>query len=100
MLFTGDMVDAQTALDWGLVNRVVPPEKLDAATDELVARIIRSSPHVVALGKRAFYAQEPIDEGHAYALTCGVMVENAQADDAAEGMRAFLEKRPPSWRGA
>ncbi len=54
---------------------------------------------MVALGKRAFYAQEAMDETEAYALTCGVMVENAQAADAAEGMHAFLEKRAPSWRG-
>ena len=99
MLLTGDMIDAATALDWGLVNRVVPPEQLDAATTALAERIVRASPYVVALGKRAFYAQEAMDETEAYALTCGVMVENAQAADAAEGMHAFLEKRAPSWRG-
>ena len=99
MLLTGDMIDAATALDWGLVNRVVPPEQLDAATTDLAERIMRASPYVVALGKRAFYAQEAMDETEAYALTCGVMVENAQAADAAEGMHAFLEKRAPSWRG-
>ena len=52
---------------------------------------------MLALGKHAFYAQEGNDEAEAYALTCGVMVENAQFDDAQEGMRAFLEKRAPSW---
>jgi enoyl-CoA hydratase/carnithine racemase len=78
----------------------VPADQLDATADALAERIMRASPYVVALGKRAFYAQESADEAHAYALTCGVMVENAQADDAAEGMRAFLEKRAPSWRGA
>jgi enoyl-CoA hydratase/carnithine racemase len=97
MLLTGDMIDASTALDWGLVNHVVPAAELDAATDALADKIVRASPHVIALGKRAFYAQEASDEGQAYALTCGVMVENAQADDAAEGMRAFLEKRVPIW---
>ena len=97
MLFTGDMIDAGTAADWGLVNRVVPAAELDAATDELAARIIRSSPSVLALGKRAFYAQEATDEVQAYALTCGVMVDNARAEDAQEGMQAFLEKRAPVW---
>ena len=97
MLFTGDMIDAVTACEWGLVNRVVPTSELDAATDALAARILRSSPEVLALGKHAFYAQEGNGEAEAYALTCGVMVENAQIDDAQEGMRAFLEKRAPSW---
>jgi enoyl-CoA hydratase/carnithine racemase len=91
------MVDAATALSWGLVNRVVEPDALDAEVDALASQIARSSPEVIALGKRAFYAQEAAAERDAYALTCGVMVENAQLDDAQEGMRAFLEKRTPSW---
>jgi enoyl-CoA hydratase/carnithine racemase len=97
MLFTGDMIDAQTALEWGLVNRVVPPDELDGAIDELVGRLVRSSAYVLALGKRAFYAQDGLREDAAYDLTCEVMVENADADDAQEGMRAFLEKRAPRW---
>jgi enoyl-CoA hydratase/carnithine racemase len=97
MLFTGDMIDAATALHWGLVNQVVPADALDDAVVALAARIERSSAHVVALGKRAFYAQAGVDETAAYALTCGVMVDNAQSDDAHEGMRAFLEKRAPEW---
>jgi enoyl-CoA hydratase/carnithine racemase len=100
MLFTGDVIDAATALAWGLVNRVVPAAELDAETNALAARILRSSPTVVALGKHAFYAQEGNGEAQAYALTCGVMVDNAQIDDAQEGMRAFLEKRAPSWSSA
>jgi enoyl-CoA hydratase/carnithine racemase len=99
MLFTGDLIDAATAREWGLVNRVVPADELDAATEDLAHRIIRASPYVIALGKRAFYAQEGCDERQAYGLACGVMVENAQAPDAAEGMRAFLEKRAPVWTG-
>jgi enoyl-CoA hydratase/carnithine racemase len=97
MLFTGEMIDAPTALSWGLVNRVVELDALDTEVDALAARIARSSPEVIALGKRAFYAQEAATERDAYALTCGVMVENAQLDDAQEGMRAFIEKRTPSW---
>jgi enoyl-CoA hydratase/carnithine racemase len=98
MLFTGEMIDAQTALDWGLVNRVVPAGQLDAEVTELAEQIASASPYVVALGKRAFYAQDQLPEAAAYAITGPVMAANAQADDAYEGMRAFLEKRAPQWR--
>jgi enoyl-CoA hydratase/carnithine racemase len=97
MLFTGDMIDASTAAEWGLVNRVVPAATLDAAVDELAARIARSSARVLALGKRAFYEQEGTDERAAYGLACTVMVENARSEDAREGIQAFLEKRQPRW---
>jgi enoyl-CoA hydratase/carnithine racemase len=97
MLFTGEMIDAATAAEWGLVNRIVPPDQLEAAVLELAERIARSSPTVLALGKRAFYEQEGMDERAAYGLACAVMVDNAQLDDAQEGMRAFLEKRKPAW---
>jgi enoyl-CoA hydratase/carnithine racemase len=97
MLLTGDMIDASTALEWGLVNRVVPAAELDDAARALAGRIAAASPQVIALGKRAFYAQEALDEQQAYGLACGVMVDNALTEDAAEGMRAFLEKRPPVW---
>lgn len=97
MLFTGDMIDAPTALSWGLVNRVVPADRLDEEVDALAQRITRSSARVIALGKRAYYQQEAGDEAGAYALACGVMVDNALLEDATEGMRAFLEKRAPAW---
>jgi len=97
MLFTGEMIDARTAADWGLVNRVVPLEQLEEAVVALAQRIAQSSASVVALGKRAFYEQDGLAETAAYDLACAVMVENAQADDAHEGMRAFLEKRKPQW---
>src|SRR3954469_16492486 len=99
MLLTGELVDASTALDWGLVNRVVPPEDLDDAVAELVEAIARSSPLTVGIGKEAFYAQVELDEHRAYDLTKAVMAMNAGADDAQEGMCAFLEKRAPAWRG-
>jgi enoyl-CoA hydratase/carnithine racemase len=98
MLFTGEMIDAHTAASWGLVNRVVPSAELDAEVTKLANRIAEASPHVVALGKRAFYAQAGATETDAYGIACPVMVDNAQADDAYEGMRAFLEKRAPRWR--
>jgi enoyl-CoA hydratase/carnithine racemase len=99
MLLTGRPIDAATALDWGLVNRVVPEDALDAEVDALVDAIARSSPLTVGIGKEAFYSQIELDEHRAYDLTKAVMAMNARADDAQEGMCAFLEKRPPEWRG-
>ncbi|HKZ20575.1 MAG TPA: enoyl-CoA hydratase [Acidimicrobiia bacterium] len=99
MLLTGQMIDARTALEWGLVNRVVPDEQLDDAVSELVESIIAFSPAVIALGKRTFYSQVDVDQHQAYEETRSVMVANAQMDDAKEGIGAFLEKRPPTWRG-
>jgi enoyl-CoA hydratase/carnithine racemase len=97
MLFTGEMIDATTAEEWGLVNRVVPADQLEDAVLALAGRIAQSSATVLALGKRAFYEQEALDERAAYGLACAVMVDNAQLDDAHEGMNAFLEKRKPKW---
>jgi enoyl-CoA hydratase/carnithine racemase len=99
MLLTGQMIDAETACDWGLINRVVPDEQLDAATETLVASIIEFSPAVIGLGKRTFYSQVDLDQHQAYEATAAVMVDNAQMEDAREGMGAFLEKRPPRWQG-
>ena len=99
MLLTGELVDASTALEWGLVNRVVPTEQLDDAVAELVDAIARSSPLTVGIGKEAFYAQVELDEHRAYDLTKAVMSMNSMASDAQEGICAFLEKRDPSWTG-
>jgi enoyl-CoA hydratase/carnithine racemase len=97
MLLTGDAIDAATAADWGLVNRVVPAAELDTAIDALAARICRSSNKIVALGKRAFYAQDGLTEAGAYVVTEPVMAANAALPEAREGITAFLEKRPPVW---
>ena len=99
MLLTGEPIDAATALDWGLVNRVVPPSELESAVEELVQAIARSSPYTVGTGKRAFYAQIDRSEHDAYERSEAVMTENALAHDAQEGMTAFLQKREPVWRG-
>jgi enoyl-CoA hydratase/carnithine racemase len=100
MLLTGEPISAATALEWGLVNRVVPAQDLDAAVDELVAAISRSSSLVVGIGKEAFYEQVELDEHRAYDLTKSVMAMNSMAADAQEGICAFLEKRPPEWTSA
>jgi enoyl-CoA hydratase/carnithine racemase len=99
MLLTGELIDAQTALDWGLVNRVVPAEQLDSAVTELVEKIAASSPLTVGVGKEAFYEQVELDEHRAYDLTKSVMAMNSLAADAQEGICAFLEKRRPGWTG-
>lgn len=97
LALTGDPIDAATALDWGLVNRVVPDEQLDDAVAELLARATRGSRASKALGKRTLYAQLDRPEGDAYALAVEVMASASQLPGAREGMAAFLEKRPPEW---
>lgn len=97
MLLTARSVDAATALDWGLINRVVAPENLDAAVDEYVDVITDFSRHVIALGKETFYLQAGLSQSEAYAVTQPVMAANAGDDHAQEGMGAFLDKRRPVW---
>lgn len=99
MLFTGKPIDAQTAAEWGLVNRVVPAAELSSATRALACEIARSSSDTVGIGKRAFYQQIEMEERAAYEFAQEVMSRNAASVDAQEGMGAFLEKRSPMWRG-
>ena len=99
MLVTGEPIDAQTALAWGLVNRVVPAAALDAEVKAFTDRIVARSASVIARGKRAFYAQIDRPLGDAYSVTSEVMVCNMADPDAIEGIDAFLEKRDPQWRG-
>jgi enoyl-CoA hydratase/carnithine racemase len=99
MLLTGKPIDAATALQWGLVNRVVPAEKLDETVQEFVDAILAKSPAVVRNGKRAFYDQLDRPLADAYATAGEAMTQGVLLEDAAEGMDAFLQKRPPSWRG-
>jgi enoyl-CoA hydratase/carnithine racemase len=98
MLLTGRPIDAATAADWGLVNTVVAPERLEAATRELAAQIASAAGFVIGLGKAAFYAQIDLDQPKAYAYAKEVMSMNALAADAQEGMSAFVSKRAPAWR--
>jgi enoyl-CoA hydratase/carnithine racemase len=98
-LLTGDMIDAQTAADWGLVNRVVPRERLAEETLELATRIATASSHALAVGKAAFYEQIHLGLAEAYDHTTEVMAANVVAPDGREGIDAFLSKRAPNWRG-
>lgn len=99
MLLTGTPIDAPTAADWGLVNRSVPPERLDEATCSLAQQIAEASSLTVNIGKQAFYTQIDLDQPKAYAYAKEVMSLNALAADAQEGMAAFVAKRPPRWVG-
>jgi enoyl-CoA hydratase/carnithine racemase len=99
MLLTGRLFDAQTALNWGLVNRVVAADQLDEAIDEYVNVIVARSPAAVRLGKAAFYAQVDSPLAAAYETASETMACNMTLDDAAEGVDAFLQKRSPVWSG-
>ena len=99
MLLTGEPISAGEAQRIGLVNRVVGRDELGAETMKLARQIAAASPYTMGLGKRAFYDQAALDIEQAYALTEKIMVENARAPDALEGMQAFLERRAPRWGG-
>jgi enoyl-CoA hydratase/carnithine racemase len=99
MLLTGKPIDAATAADWGLINHAVPREKLSETVRELACQIAQASPLTVSVGKRAFYEQVDLEQPKAYAYAKEVMSMNALADDAQEGMTAFLEKRKACWTG-
>ena len=98
MLLTGEPIDARTAAQWGLINRVVPAHELAAVTAALAASIASSAGFVVGLGQAAFYAQIDLDQAKAYAYAKEVMSMNALAEDAHEGIGAFVGKRQPEWR--
>ena len=98
MALSGDVIDARTALDWGLVNRVVPADQLDSATADLLERVTLGSADSKGIGKQALYAQIDLNQPKAYAYAVEVMAATSQLPDAREGMRAFLEKRKPAWR--
>jgi enoyl-CoA hydratase/carnithine racemase len=97
MALTGDPIDADTAADWGLINRAVPAEQLDSAVDDLIRRATRGSAFAKSVGKSAYYAQVDLDQPKAYAFAIEVMAANAATHDGQEGIASFLEKRPPKW---
>jgi enoyl-CoA hydratase/carnithine racemase len=99
LLLTGEPIDAHTAAEWGLVNHVVAPDELDAAVARLANQIAAASPLTTGIGKHAYYRQIDLDLATAYRYCKETMSQNAAAEDAQEGIRAFLEKRAPVWRG-
>lgn len=94
LAFTGDPIDAATALDWGLVNRVVPADELDVAVLTLLERATRGSAMSKGLGKHGFYSQVDLDREKAYTYAVELMAAASQTADAQEGMASFVEKRP------
>ncbi|MHB8190132.1 MAG: enoyl-CoA hydratase-related protein [Ferrimicrobium sp.] len=100
LAFTGDTITAQTAFEWGLVNRVVPPEELDEATNDLVRRATRGSTLSKAMGKSVLYRQLELPLRDAYSIAMEAMAGASQTHDAREGMASFLDKRHPKWSNA
>ncbi len=98
LAMSGDVIDARTALDWGLVNQVVPAGRLDSAVQDLLERVTRGSAESKGIGKQALYAQIDLDQPKAYAYAVEVMAATSQLPDAREWTHAFLEKRKPRWR--
>jgi len=98
LALSGDVIDARTALDWGLVNQVAPAAQLDDAVRDLLERVTRGSAVSKGIGKQALYAQIDLDQPKAYAYAVEVMAATSQLPDAQEGIGAFLEKRKPRWR--
>jgi enoyl-CoA hydratase/carnithine racemase len=98
LAMSGDVIDAATAADWGLVNSVVPDGELDTAVRALLDRVTRGSAESKAIGKQALHAQLSLGQREAYDYAIEVMAATSQSDDAQEGVRAFLDKRPPKWR--
>ena len=98
LLFTGDKIDARTAAEWGLVNRVVPAAELVSVTDALIRRATRGSAFSKGLGKQAYYAQIDLDQPKAYAYAMEVMASNAVSEDGQESINAFVQKRRPQFK--
>jgi enoyl-CoA hydratase/carnithine racemase len=99
MLLTGDFIDAHTAVQGGLVNRAVPAQQLDAAVNELAQKIVGKSSVALTIGKRMFYKHLEMGLEGAYQYAAEVMACNMLAEDVGEGIDAFMQKRPPQWKG-
>lgn len=98
MLLTGEFIDAQTALHYGLINRVAEPERLDAVVEELVAAIVSKPRMAIKMGKELVYRQREMGLDSAYQLAGQTMATNMLDADAQEGAQAFAQKRKPQWR--
>jgi enoyl-CoA hydratase/carnithine racemase len=99
MAMTGDVISAQTALEWGFINEVVADDDLEGATQALLERACRGSRESKGIGKKAYYQQVSMNESDAYAFASAVMAEAVVSEVAQEGINAFLEKRPPDFGG-
>jgi enoyl-CoA hydratase len=99
MVLTGDKIDAAKALELGLVNRVVPRDQLDAAVDELAGRVERHSPAILRLGRQAFHRMSEMSWDDSLDYLNAMLTLGTLAEDAMEGVTAFMEKRPPQWKG-
>lgn len=99
MMLTGERLDARQAQQLGLVSHVVPRQQLDAKVDEIVTKIASKSPAILRLGRRAFYTMRDMEYEKALDYLSSMLAINTMAEDVAEGISAFLEKREPHWRG-
>ena len=99
MVMTGDMVDARDAERWGMVNKVVPLEKLEEETMALANKLASKSPLALQMGKEAFYGMADLEYGKALAYSNELFAELCMTEDAKEGVEAFLQKRKPQWKG-
>tara|TARA_A100000164_G_scaffold292656_1_gene266276 strand:- start:270 stop:1046 length:777 start_codon:yes stop_codon:yes gene_type:complete len=97
MLLTGDFIDADTAKDWGLINRVVEQKKLDDEVQKLLNSILKKPAVAISMGKQLFYQQIEMGINSAYELASETMAKNMMKDETLEGIQAFIEKRSPKW---
>ncbi len=99
MMLTGERLDATEAQQLGLINHVVPRDQLDAKVDEIIGKITSKSPAILRLGRRAFYTMRDMEYEKALEYLSSMLAINTMAEDVAEGISAFLEKREPRWKG-
>jgi enoyl-CoA hydratase/carnithine racemase len=99
MMLTGERLDAREAQQLGLINHVVPRDQLDAKVDEIIEKITSKSPAILRLGRRAFYTMRDMEYEKALEYLSSMLAINTMAEDVAEGISAFLEKREPHWKG-
>lgn len=98
MLLLGDLIDANTAYRFGLINEIVEPDQLEACTLSMAKKIAGKSSSIISMGKEAFYRQAGLSIDDAYSYTADVMKKNLEMDDAREGISSFIEKRQPIWQ--